>query len=57
MGNNRIGLNEDTVGVPVIAIGVPMVVDAATIAADSIDIFIEKKLIKNSLEDLLITLQ
>jgi len=29
-------------GVPVIAIGVPMVVDAATIATDSINIFIEK---------------
>ena len=29
-------------GIPVIAIGVPMVVDAATIASDSIDVFIEK---------------
>lgn len=38
IGNNRKGLNEETLGVKVIAIGVPTVVDAATIACDSIDI-------------------
>lgn len=42
VGNKRDEISENTLGVPVIAIGVPMVVDAATIAADSIDIFIEK---------------
>jgi len=35
--NNRKKLNEETLGVKVIAIGVPTVVDAATIASDSID--------------------
>ena len=37
MENNRKELNRETLGVKVIAIGVPTVVDAATIAADSID--------------------
>lgn len=36
--NNRAGLNEETLGTKVIAIGVPTVVDAATIASDSIDL-------------------
>lgn len=35
--NNREGLNEKTLGVKVIAIGVPTVVDALTIASDTID--------------------
>lgn len=35
--NNRKELNRETLGVKVIAVGVPTVVDAATIAADSID--------------------
>lgn len=34
VGNHRKGLNEDSLGVPVIAIGVPTVVDAATIVYD-----------------------
>lgn len=42
VGNKRDEISENTLGIPVIAIGVPMVVDAATIAADSIDVFIEK---------------
>ena len=42
VGNARNEISQNTLGIPVIAIGVPMVVDAATIAADSIDIFIEK---------------
>ena len=37
VGNRRKALDKSTLGVPVIAIGVPMVVDAATIANDSID--------------------
>lgn len=42
VGNARNELSQNTLGIPVIAIGVPMVVEAATIAADSIDLFIEK---------------
>jgi spore protease len=41
IGNNRQGLTADTLGVPVIAIGVPTVVDAATMANDTIDLVIE----------------
>ena len=37
MGNKRKALNEETLGVKVIAIGVPTVVDAATLANDTID--------------------
>ena len=40
--NARKELTEKTLGVPVIAIGIPTVVDAATVAADSLDLFIEK---------------
>ena len=36
VGNNRLALNKDTMGVPVIGIGVPTVVDAATLVADLI---------------------
>ncbi len=36
VGNKRKAINQETVGVPVIAVGVPMVVDAATIANDTI---------------------
>lgn len=42
VGNKRKELTIDTLGVPVIAIGVPTVVEAATIAADSLDLFIQK---------------
>ncbi len=41
VGNNRKELNKDTIGVDVIAIGVPTVVDAATMAGDTIDMIIE----------------
>lgn len=37
VGNHRNAINEDTVGVPVIAIGVPTVVDAATIVNDTME--------------------
>ena len=40
VGNARKTLNEDTLGIPVIAVGVPTVVDAATIAAAGIDMVI-----------------
>lgn len=42
VGNTRKEISTNTLGVPVIAIGVPTVVDAATIAADSLDLFMEK---------------
>lgn len=42
VNNARNELSEKTLNIPVIAIGVPMVVEAATIAADSIDLFVEK---------------
>lgn len=37
VGNHRHALTEETLGVPVIAIGVPLVVDAATIVGDAMD--------------------
>lgn len=41
IGNKRKSLNEEYLGVPVIAIGVPTVVDAATLTSDIIDIAID----------------
>lgn len=58
VGNNRKELTEKTLGVPVIAIGVPMVVDAATLTLDimeSISNYIKEKtgndtgILKNSI--------
>ncbi|MEG2353363.1 MAG: GPR endopeptidase [Clostridium sp.] len=49
VGNKRMELSERTLGIPVIAIGVPTVVDAATLANDTIDLVIEN-LINNSTE-------
>lgn len=37
IGNHQKALNKETLGIPVIAIGVPTVVDAATLASDTID--------------------
>lgn len=37
VGNKRKALTEETLGVPVIAVGVPTVVDAVTIASDTVD--------------------
>lgn len=37
VGNHRAALNQETLGVPVIAVGVPTVVDAATLAADLLE--------------------
>jgi len=47
VGNNRKKINEENLGVKVIAIGVPTVVDAITIANDTIDLVVDS-LIKNS---------
>ncbi len=41
-GNQRTGINQESMGVPVIAIGVPTVVHAAVIAQDTIDRFREQ---------------
>ncbi|HHV38401.1 MAG TPA: GPR endopeptidase [Tepidimicrobium sp.] len=40
IGNKRLGLNEEYLGVPVLAIGVPTVVDAATMVNDTMDLII-----------------
>lgn len=40
VGNHRSGLTEESIGVPVIAIGVPSVVDAATIVNDTMENFL-----------------
>lgn len=42
VGNERKELSIRTLGIPVIAIGVPTVVEAAIIAADSLDLYIKK---------------
>lgn len=47
VGNKRMEISERTLGVPVIAIGVPTVVDAATMASDTIDLVIDE-MIKES---------
>ncbi|HQD51509.1 MAG TPA: GPR endopeptidase, partial [Defluviitaleaceae bacterium] len=44
VGNSRRGLNEETLGVPVIALGVPTVVDAATLVNDTMDHLIDAML-------------
>lgn len=49
IGNRRMTLDEEGLGIPVIAIGVPTVIDAATIAGDTIDLLIEN--MKESLDD------
>ena len=46
VGNKRMALSKDTLGIPVIALGVPMVVDAATMANDTIDLMIDSMLDK-----------
>ncbi|WP_234121444.1 GPR endopeptidase [Clostridium hydrogenum] len=47
VGNKRMEISERTLGVPVIALGVPTVVDAATMASDTIDLVIDE-MIKES---------
>ncbi|MBB6624282.1 GPR endopeptidase [Clostridium gasigenes] len=42
VGNHRMKINEETLGVKVIAIGVPTVVDAATMANDTIDLLLDE---------------
>lgn len=42
VGNHRKGINQETLGVPVIAIGVPTMVHAFTIAMDTVDLLIQR---------------
>ncbi|SHI00289.1 GPR endopeptidase [Clostridium grantii] len=42
VGNKRMEISERTIGIPVIAVGVPTVVDAATLANDTIDLAIDQ---------------
>ena len=41
VGNRRLSITSQTIGVPVIAIGVPTVVDASTIVNDTMDALVE----------------
>ncbi|WP_164668556.1 GPR endopeptidase [Virgibacillus doumboii] len=41
VGNKRKELSQDTLGIPVFAVGVPTVVDAVTIASDTIDFILK----------------
>lgn len=41
VGNKRKELSEETLGIPVIAVGIPTVVDAATITSDAIDFILK----------------
>lgn len=51
VGNKRQGLNRETLGIPVIAIGVPTVVDAATIAGDTLDMLVDAANGENAIKD------
>ena len=57
VGNARKELTESTLGIPVIAMGIPTVVEAATIAADSLTLFIKKVQENGESNDFLNTLQ
>ena len=47
VGNNRKEISQNTLGVPVIAVGVPTVVDAATITDDTLNLVIDNLLSQN----------
>lgn len=42
VGNTRIEISEETIGIPVIAIGIPTVVDAVTIVSDTLKYLLKK---------------
>ncbi|MEW6725295.1 MAG: GPR endopeptidase [Bacillota bacterium] len=42
VGNRRVGLTHETLGIPVLAIGIPTVVHALTIAHDAIELLMEQ---------------
>ena len=57
VGNTRKELTESTLGIPVIAMGIPTVVEAATIAADSLTLLIQTVQEKGESNDFLNKLQ
>lgn len=57
VGNTRKELTEATLGIPVIAMGIPTVVEAATIAADSLTLLIQTVQEKGESNDFLNKLQ
>ena len=42
VGNTRQEISQETLGIPVVAIGIPTVVELATLVSDGIDIFIDR---------------
>ena len=48
VGNDRAGLNKESLGVPVISLGIPTVVNAATMVNDTMDLIIDS--LKNEAE-------
>lgn len=42
VGNRRLGLSQETLGRPVIALGVPTVIDAATLSTDALEMLLEE---------------
>ena len=59
VGNHRSALNQETLGVPVFAIGVPTVVDSATLAADLLEesgiTNIDEEKLRGSQQNLMVT--
>lgn len=59
VGNHRAALNQETLGVPVFAIGIPTVVDAATLAADLMEesgiTEIDEEKLRGSQQNLMVT--
>ena len=59
VGNHRSALNQETLGVPVVAIGVPTVVDSATLAADLLEesgiTDIDEEKLRGSQQNLMVT--
>ena len=57
VGNARAELSQDTLGIPVIALGIPTVVELATLVSNGIDIFIDRLQEKAESNDYLNKLQ
>lgn len=57
VGNTRLEISQDTLGIPVVAIGIPTVVELATLVSDGIDIFIDRLQEKAESNDYLNKLQ
>ena len=59
VGNHRAALNQETLGIPVFAIGVPTVVDSATLAADLLEesgiTEIDENKLRSSQQNLMVT--